>query len=121
MIWTHQVAIEADLFRLVKLLEVQPKQLARMVLLMSEVNSTIQERQDLEAKRTEAIALCKRRIQVAIDFTVMDDWAVKIISVEWRVTSAQWFRGKDAPVTVKIRNGTGDVPHAIETLHVCRK
>ncbi len=60
-------SIEADFFRLVKLLEVQPKQLERMVLLMSEVNPTMQEGQDLEAKRTEAIALCKRRIQAAID------------------------------------------------------
>ena len=58
---------EADFFRLVKLLEVKPDQLERMLFFATEVEHTVAEEVDMETKKAEAIALGKRRIQAAID------------------------------------------------------
>lgn len=58
---------EADFLRLVKLLEVKPEQLERMMFLSSQYSLTATEEEDLETKRAEAIALCQRRIQATID------------------------------------------------------
>src|SRR5690606_32088583 len=58
---------EADFFKLVNLLEVKPEQIDKMVLLAAEVTPTAAEQEDLETKKAKAIALCKRRIQAAVD------------------------------------------------------
>lgn len=58
---------EEDFFRLVKLLEIKPEELEKMMFLASQVSPTAAEAEDLETKRTEAIALCQRRMQAAID------------------------------------------------------
>jgi DNA invertase Pin-like site-specific DNA recombinase len=58
---------ETDFLRLVTLLEVRPEQLDEMVLLAAQFSPTLDEEKDVETQRTEAIALCQRRIQAAID------------------------------------------------------
>jgi DNA invertase Pin-like site-specific DNA recombinase len=58
---------EADFFRLIKLLEVKPEAIEKMLSLASQFDPTPQEEKDLETQKTEAIAICNRRIQAAID------------------------------------------------------
>jgi hypothetical protein len=58
---------EADFFRLVQILEVKPDQLERFIAFANQINPIMAEEKDLETQRTEAIALCRRRIQAAID------------------------------------------------------
>lgn len=59
--------IEGEFIRLVRLLEIRPEQFNQMILLASDINPTQREDEDLEIKKAEAIALCKRRIQATIE------------------------------------------------------
>src|SRR5215216_3547341 len=63
----QRVIYEADFFRLVKLLQVKPTELERMMLLASQVAHSPLDDEDIETQKAEAIAICKRRIQAAID------------------------------------------------------
>jgi hypothetical protein len=58
---------EADFVRLIKLLEIKPDKLEKMMLLAAEITPTAAEQEDLETRKAQAIALCQRRIQAAID------------------------------------------------------
>lgn len=58
---------EANFLRLIHLLEVEPRELERMQFLAAQVSTMPSEEADLETQRAEAVALCKRRIQAAID------------------------------------------------------
>jgi hypothetical protein len=58
---------EADFLRLIKLLEVKPEAVDRMLLLANQFNPTLAEEKDLETQKSEAIAICNRRIQAAVD------------------------------------------------------
>jgi len=58
---------EADFFRLVKLLAVNAETIVPMKALAYRIEPGLAEGKDLETQRTEAIALCNRRIQAAVD------------------------------------------------------
>ena len=58
---------EDDFYRLVQLLDIRSEHLDSMLLLASEMTSTPAETEDLETRKAQAIALCQRRIQAAID------------------------------------------------------
>lgn len=58
---------EADFLRLIQGLDVKPESIALMEQLAIKLNTITEEKDDLEKQRTEAIALCNRRIQAAID------------------------------------------------------
>jgi len=48
---------EADFFRLIRLLEVKPEELDRMLFFASQITHTPAEEENLETKKAEAIAL----------------------------------------------------------------
>jgi hypothetical protein len=58
---------EADFLRLIKLLEVKPGALDVLLSLGQQLNPSPEDAADLETKKQEAIALCQRRIQAAVD------------------------------------------------------
>lgn len=58
---------EADFFKLIRLLELKPDELDKLLLLATEVEPTAAEQEGLETKKAKAIALCNWRIQAAID------------------------------------------------------
>jgi DNA invertase Pin-like site-specific DNA recombinase len=58
---------EADFFRLIKLLEVKPEAHEKMLTLATQLTPTLEAEKDLETQKAEAIAVCNRRIQAAID------------------------------------------------------
>ncbi len=58
---------EADFFRLIQLLEVKPESFDLLMQLADQLHPTPEDQKDVETQRQEAIALCHRRIQVAID------------------------------------------------------
>lgn len=58
---------ESDFFRLIKLLEIKPEELEKMLSLAAQITPVASEQEDLETRKVQAIAMCKRRIQAAID------------------------------------------------------
>lgn len=58
---------EAEFLRLITLLEVKPESFDRLLLLANQLHPTTENVEDLETQKQEAIALCRRRIQAAID------------------------------------------------------
>lgn len=58
---------EADFIKLVRLLEVKPESFDHLMELATHLNPTSDEQQDIETQKKEAIALCRRRIQAAVD------------------------------------------------------
>ncbi|MBN8592758.1 MAG: recombinase family protein [Anaerolineae bacterium] len=58
---------ETDFMRLVHLMELNPESFDRLLELSDHLNPPTEDLQDAEAKKEQAIALCKRRIQAAID------------------------------------------------------
>jgi hypothetical protein len=58
---------EADFLRLVQLLEIKPAAFDSFMQFAAEAHPTMAADKDLETKKAEAIALCQRRIQAAID------------------------------------------------------
>jgi DNA invertase Pin-like site-specific DNA recombinase len=58
---------EADFVRLIQALDITPESITLMEQLAVQLNRVGEDKEDLEKQKAEAIALCNRRIQAAID------------------------------------------------------
>lgn len=58
---------EADFMRLIKALDLKPESFAQLERLAVQLHTVTEDKDDLEKQKAEAIALCNRRIQAAVD------------------------------------------------------